>query len=146
MAHGWGVAGALSSLDGNGPVRNADFRNDNIFLSAERRWFTQSLFAFGNFNSNEDGEPGAYGSNPKGFFSGLDLISREKDNTSTYGFHYQNDFTGSFRQDIYGGFFLTNSLYVSPFGSSFNKDIRGYAEARETFRVNSFWTIAGGFV
>jgi outer membrane cobalamin receptor len=146
MAHGWGGSGSLSSLDGNGEVQNADFRNDNVFLSAERRWYTQSLYVFGNFNSNEGGEPGAYGSNPKGYFTGLDLVSREKNNTSTYGFHYQNDLTGNFRQDILGGFALNNSHYISSFGDSFNKDIRGYAEARETYHVASFWTIAGGFV
>jgi outer membrane cobalamin receptor len=145
LAHGWGVAASLSSLLANGPVPNSDTRNDNIFLSAEHRWRTQSLFAFGQFDSNEVGEPGAYGSNPEGFFSGLDLVSREKNNTSTYGFHYQYDITDHFRQDLFGGFNLNNSFYISPFGDSFNKDIRGYAEARETWRVASFWTLAGGF-
>jgi outer membrane cobalamin receptor len=146
LVHGWGVAGSLSSLEGNGRVPNEDFRNQNIFLSAEHRWYTQSLFAFGNFNSNEAGEPGPYGSNPLGLYSGLDLISREKNNVSTYGFHYQWDVADRFRQDITAGFFLNNSLYRSPFGDSFNKDIRGYAEARETFKVTSWWTLAGGFV
>ena len=146
LMHGWGVAGSLSSLLANGPVKNADYRNDNIFLSAEHRWRTQSLFAFGEFSSNELGEPGAYGSNPQGLYTGLDLVSREKNNTSTYGFHYQWDITDHFRQDITGGFFLNNSFYASPWENSFNKDIRGYSEARETWRVLSFWTLAGGFV
>jgi outer membrane cobalamin receptor len=146
LSHGWGLAGSVSSLTDNGPVPNAVFRNDDVFLSAEHRWSAQSLFAFGNFNWNEAGEPGPYGSNPKGFFTGFDLVSREKNDTSTYGFHYQNDFTNRFRQDIFGGFFLNNSLFISPFGTSFNKDIRGYAEARETVSIASFWTLAGGFV
>ncbi|MDP9054491.1 MAG: TonB-dependent receptor, partial [Acidobacteriota bacterium] len=145
LMRGWGVAGSLSSLLTNGPVRNSDYRNDNIFLSAQHRWFTQSLFAFGEFNSNEAGEPGAYGSNPQRLFPGLDLVSREKNNTSTYGFHYQWDITSHFRQDITAGFFLNNSSWVSPYGHSFNKDIRGYADARETWRLFSFWTLAGGF-
>jgi outer membrane cobalamin receptor len=146
LVHGWGVAGSLSSLLANGRVPNEDYRNQNIFLSAEHRWYTQSLFAFGNFNSNEDGEPGPYGSNPKGLYPGLDLVSREKNNTSTYGLHYQWDAADWFRQDIIGGFYLNNSLYISPYGDSFNKDIRGYGEARSTFKVASFWTLAGGFV
>ena len=70
LTHGWGLAGSLSSLLTNGPVQNSDYRNDNIFLSAEHRWYTQSLFVFGNFNSNNVGEPGPYGSNPKGFYPG----------------------------------------------------------------------------
>lgn len=145
LEHGWGVAASLASFLANGPVLNSDSRNDNIFLSAEHRWRTQSLFAFGTFNSADVGEPGAYGSNPEGFFSGLDLISREKNNTSTYGLHYQYDITDHFRQDIFGGFFLDNALYISPYGPSFNKDIRGYAEARETASIARFWTLAGGF-
>jgi outer membrane cobalamin receptor len=146
LVHGWGIAGSLSSLLANGRVPNEDYRNQNIFLSAEHRWYAQSLFAFGNFNSNEAGEPGPYGSNPAGLYPGLDLVSREKNNVSTYGFHYQWDIADRFRQDIIAGFFLDNSLYISPYGDSFNKDIRGYAEARETFKVLSFWTLAGGFV
>jgi outer membrane cobalamin receptor len=146
LTHGWGLAASGSSLLANGPVPNSDYRNDNGFLSAEHRWFTQSLFAFGNFNSNEAGEPGPYGSNPVGNFSGLDLISREKNNASTYGFHYQWDINDHFRQDVFGGFFLNNSLFLSPFGDSFNKDIRGYAESRETWNVLPAWTLAAGFV
>jgi outer membrane cobalamin receptor len=145
LEHGWGMAASLSGFLANGPVLNSDSRNDNIFLSAEHRWRTQSLFAFGNFNSAEVGEPGPYGSDPKGLFPGLDLVSREKTNMSTYGFHYQYAITDSFRQDLYGGFFLDNDFYFSPFGPSFNKDIRGYAEARETLHIASFWTLAGGF-
>jgi outer membrane receptor protein involved in Fe transport len=146
LSHGWGIAGSVSSLTDNGPVQNAIYRNDNMFLSAQHRWRSQSLFAFGTFDWNQAGEPGPYGSNPKGLFTGLDLVSREKNNTATYGFHYKNDFTSRFRLDLIGGFFLNNSLFVSPFGSSFNKDIRGYADARATFSVTSFWTLAGGFV
>ncbi|MEP6716089.1 MAG: TonB-dependent receptor plug domain-containing protein, partial [Terriglobia bacterium] len=63
--HNWGLAGSLSSLLDNGPVPNADYRNDNIFLSLQHRWRTQNFYAFGNFNSNEVGEPGPYGSNPQ---------------------------------------------------------------------------------
>ncbi len=142
---GWGVAGSFSSLLNNGPVQNSDYRNDNGFLSLEHRWYTQSLFAFGDFNSNDVGEPGPYGSNPVGLFPGLDLISRSKNNTSTYGVHYQDDFTPKIRLDVTTGFFLNNSFYISPYGDSFNKDIRAYGDARGTFKVLSFWTLAGGF-
>ena len=145
MIHGWGVAGSLSSLLTNGPVQNSDFRNDNIFLSAEHRWYTQNLFVFGDFDSNNVGEPGPFGSNPKGIYTGIDLISRSKNNTSTYGAHYQNDLTDTVRLDVLTGFFLNNSFYISPYGDSFNKDIRVYGEARGTWKATSFWTLAGGF-
>jgi outer membrane cobalamin receptor len=145
LSHGWGMAGSLSSLLDNGPVRNSDYRNDDVFLSAEHRWYTQSLFVFGNFNSNDVGEPGPYGSNPQGYFTGLDTVSRSRNNASTYGLHYQDDFTSSLRLDVTAGFNLSNSSYLSPFGYSYNKDIRPYGDARGTWHVLKFWTVAGGF-
>ncbi len=33
---------------------------------------------------------------------------------------------------------------MSPYGDSFNKDIRAYAEGRLTYAVNKYWTIARG--
>jgi outer membrane cobalamin receptor len=145
MSHGWGAAISLSSLNDNGPVANSDYRNDNLFLSLQRRWRTQNLFLFGNFNSNDVGEPGPYGSNPKGYFPGSDLVSRSRNNTSADGVHYQDDITSNLRIDVMTGFSLNNSFFVSPFGNSFNKDIRAWGDARGTYTVNSFWTIAGGF-
>jgi len=145
LVHGWGLAASGSSLLTNGPVQNSDYRNDNLFLSGEHRWFTQSLFVFGNFNSNDVGEPGPYGSNPAGLFPGLDLISRSKNNTPVAGLHYQDDFTDDIRLDITGGFNLNNSFYISPFGGSFNKDIRSFGDARGTFRIGRYWTMAAGF-
>jgi outer membrane cobalamin receptor len=145
MIHSWGVAGSLSSLLTNGPVQNSDYRNDNIFLSLEHRWYTQNIFVFGTFDSNNVGEPGPFGSNPQGLYPGIDPISRSKNNTSTYGAHYQNDLTDKLRLDVLAGFFLNNSFYVSPYGDSFNKDIRLFGDGRVTWKATSFWTLAGGF-
>ncbi|MCU1325664.1 MAG: TonB-dependent receptor, partial [Bryobacterales bacterium] len=145
VARGWGLAGSLSSLNANGPVRNSDYRNQAGLLSMDHRWRTQSVFAFGSFSSNEAGSPGAWGSNPKGYFGGPDLISRSKNNTSTYGVHYQNDVTDRLRADVLGGFYLNNNFYKSPFGGSYNKDIRGFGDARATFTATRHWTMAGGY-
>jgi outer membrane cobalamin receptor len=140
-----GVAGSLSSFLGNGSVPNADYRNDSVFLSTSYRWLTQNLFAFGDFDSNDVGEPGPFGSNPKGIFTGIDLISRSRNNTPTFGLHWQDGITDNLRGDVFAGFFLNNSFYVSPYGDSFNKDIRGYAEGRLTYVVSPHWTVAGGY-
>ncbi len=145
IARGWGIAGSLSSFNANGAVRNADYGSTNGLLSADHRWGTQSLFVFGDFSSNDAGEPGAWGSNPKGYFGGLDLISRSRNNTSTYGLHYQNDITERLRGDLIAGFYLNNNSYLSPYGGSYNKDIRGYGDARATYTVNAHWTMAGGY-
>ena len=141
----FGLAGSLSSLTGNGAVPNADYRNDNIFLSTSYRWRTQNYFAFGDFDSNGVGEPGPFGSNPVGLYTGIDTISRSKNNTSTYGLHWQDAITDNLRADVIAGFYLNNSLYISKFGDSFNKDIRGYGEGRLTYVANSHWSMAGGY-
>ncbi len=145
MVRGWGLAASLSSLNDQGPVRNADYHNQNLFFAVQHRWRTQNVFAFGAFNTNDVGEPGAYGSNPKGYFSGLDTVSRSRNNTSTYGLHYQFDVTASVKLDVTAGFFLNNNYYVSPYGNSYNKDLRPYGDARGTWRVRPFWTVAAGF-
>jgi outer membrane receptor protein involved in Fe transport len=142
---GGGIAGSLSTLHGNGPVLNSDYRNDNIFLALSHHWHTQSLFAFGDFDSNELGQPGPFGSNPKGYFTGVDLVSRSRNNMSTYGAHYETELFDRLRAEVFTGFCLTNSSYLSPFGFSFNKDLRGYGEGRLTYSVNGHWSMAGGY-
>jgi outer membrane cobalamin receptor len=144
-ARDFGLAGSLSSLEGNGAVPNADYRNDSAFLAASYRWRTQNFFVLGNFDSNAAGDPGPFGSDPKGLYRGIDLISRDKNNTSTYGLHWQDAITDNLRADILAGFYLNNSLYLSPSGTSFNKDIRAYGEGRLTYVVNKAWTMAGGY-
>ena len=146
LSKGWGIAGSFSSLLSNGPVRNSDYRNDNGLLALDHRWHTQKISIFGDFDSNDVGEPGPYGSNPDGLFPGIDLISRSKNNTSTYGLHYSNDLTSNLRIDLMGGIFWNNSLYISPYGPSFNKDLSGSAEGRITYTISKVWTIAGGVV
>lgn len=146
ISRGWGIAGSFSNLLGNGPVRNSDYRNNNGLLALDHRWRTQKITIFGDFDSNNVGEPGPYGSNPVGLFPGLDLVSRSKNNTSTYGLHYSNELTSNLRVDVMGGIFWNNSLYISPYGPGFNKDLSGNAEARLTYTLSKMWTIAGGFV
>src|SRR6185437_15188176 len=146
ISRGWGIAGSFSSTLGNGPVQNSDYRDDNRLLAIDHRWRTQKLSIFGDFNSNDVGEPGPYGSNPVGLFSGIDLVSRSKNNTSTYGLHYSDDLSQHLRVDLMGGIFWNNSLYISPFGPSFNKDLSGNAEGRLTYTVSKAWSLAGGIV
>ena len=146
IARGWGVAGSFSSLLSNGPVLNSDYRNDNGLLSLEHRWRKQKLIIFGDFDSNNVGEPGPYGSNPKGLFPGLDLVSRSKNNTSTYGVHYNDELTDKLRIDLIGGIYWNNSLRIGPDGAGFNKDLSGNAEARATYTMSKMWAVTGGIV
>ena len=84
----------------------------------------------GYFDSNEVGQPGPWGSNPKHIFTGIDTVSRAKNNFSEYGAHYAADLSPRVRQELFGSFFLYNSGFQSQYGFSFNKDLRGQGEAR----------------
>jgi outer membrane receptor protein involved in Fe transport len=146
ISRGWGISASLSNLLANGPVPNSDYRDQNALLAIEHRWRTQKLSLFGDFSSNETGQPGPFGSDPVGLYSGIDLISREKNNTSTYGAHYSNELGSALRIDLSAGFFWNNSLYLSPFGPSFNKDLTGTGEARATWKSTKYWSVATGYV
>lgn len=144
MFDGWGIGGAVQRVAANGEVANSDFLNQSVMLHLNRNWDRQSFSASGVFDNNQVGTPGPYGSNPLGLYGGLDLISRDKDNNSDYNFHYQTDLSPRLRGEIFGGFFLGNDFYASPYGDSFNKDVRGQAEARVTASLTPWWTSAAG--
>lgn len=143
---GFGIAASLSRISANGEVPNADWRDDNVMLHVTRNWGNQSFSAGGVFSNSEVGDPGPYGSDPVGLYGGIDLISRDKVNDSEYNFHYQIDATPRLRAELFGGFFLGNDFYASPYGNSFNKDIHGQSEARLVGSVKPWWTMSGGFV
>jgi outer membrane receptor protein involved in Fe transport len=142
---GIGIAGSLSRMDFDGPVRNSAYMNENVFLLLSKRWAKQSISGFGNYDANKVGEPGPYGSDPAHLYSGIDTISNSRNYFSDYGLHYMADLTNSVRQEVFGSFFLNNSPYVSPYGYSYSKDIRGRAEERTTWNVLKHWTMAAGF-
>jgi outer membrane receptor protein involved in Fe transport len=141
---GWGISGSASRLDADGPVRNNDYRGENLLLNVSRRFGRQSLGLHGNFVSNEAGVPGAWGSDPKHTFTGIDLISRNKNNFSDYFGRYSADITPRVRQELTGAFFLGNSGFVSQWGHSFEQNIRGWGDARTTVSVARFYTAAFG--
>jgi outer membrane cobalamin receptor len=145
---GFGIAGTASriDIDSDGNVPNSDWRNESVLLHVNRNWEHQSFSATGNFDSSEVGVPGPYGSDPVGLYAGVDTVSRDKNNVSDYAMHYQADLTSRVRGEIFGGFSLGNDFYASPYGNSFNKDIRGQAEARAVISVAKYWTMSTGFV
>jgi outer membrane cobalamin receptor len=141
---GWGIAAFASRLDNNGPVVNSDYRNENAALHVTRAFGHQFLSITGNFNSNETGEPGPYGSNPEGLFTGIDTVSRAKNNFSDYTARWQADLSSRVRQEIFGSFFLNNNYFRGDGFDSFNKDLRGQAEARTIVSVARWYEMAAG--
>ena len=143
---GFGILASGSRVDDNGPVENSDYRNQDLLLNVNRRFGRQSFSLHALFDSNDVGEPGPYGSDPKDTFTGIDTISREKNNFGEYGGHYQADISGRVRLELFGSFFLENSGYTSPYGFSYDKELRGQGEARTVVSVTRHYLAAFGFV
>jgi outer membrane receptor protein involved in Fe transport len=141
---GFGVAAFVSQLGDNGPVPNSDYRNDNVALHVTRSFGRQSLSFGGDYNANDVGDPGPYGSDPGHDFAGIDAVSRDKNDFSDYFLHHRIDFSPRFRQETFASFFLENSGYTSPYGFSFEKDLRGQFETRSIVSVAPWYTTAFG--
>jgi outer membrane receptor protein involved in Fe transport len=141
---GFGIAASAWRMDDNGPVANSDYHNQGLLLNLMRRFGRQTLTLGGNFDSNTVGEPGPWGSDPAHTFTGIDTISRSKNNTSDYLLHYEIDFSGRVHQDIYGTFFLNNNGYSSPYGFGYNKDLRVTGESRTVVALTKWYTAAFG--
>jgi outer membrane receptor protein involved in Fe transport len=141
---GFGIAASASRIDDDGLVANNDYRNEDVMLNVTRRFGRQRLSFHGDFDSNDVGEPGAWGSDPRHTFTGIDLVSRARNNFSNYAVHYEADLSARVRQEANGSFFLDNNSFRSPFGLSFNKDLRGQAEARTIVSVTPHYTAAFG--
>lgn len=141
---GFGIAAFASQFGDNGPVPNSDYRNDNIALHITRAFGRQTLSFGGDYNANDVGSPGPYGSDPGHDFTGLDTVTRDKNNFSDYFLHHQVDFSPRVRQETFASFFLENSGYTSPYGFSYEKDLRGQFETRTIISVTPWYTAAFG--
>ena len=141
---GFGIEASASQMNTNGPVPNSDYRNQNLMLNIVRHWKKQSLFIHGDFDSNAAGDPGPYGSDPLHDYYGIDTVSRDKNNFSDYSLQYRADLSRRVRLELSGAFFLNNSGFISPYGYSFEKDLRGQLEARAIVKLAGFYTVAIG--
>ena len=141
---GFGVLAAGSRFDTDGMVTNGDYRNEDLLLHVSRRFGRQSIALNGYFDSNEGGEPGPWGSDPKHVDPGIDTVSRAKNNFSTYSGHYEADLMAGLRLELSGGYFQNLNGFRSSFGYSFNKDQRAQGDARATLSVSRHDTLAFG--
>ncbi|HWQ55062.1 MAG TPA: TonB-dependent receptor [Bryobacteraceae bacterium] len=142
---GFGLTGWASRMDSDGPVENSNYRNQGVTLGVSRAFARQSIHFHGNFNNNDVGATGPYGSDPMGLFPGLDTYSRNRNNSSNYIVRYQADIGPRVRQELFGTFFLNNNYYKYIYGDSTNQDLRGQAETRTLVSVTRFYTTSFGF-
>jgi outer membrane cobalamin receptor len=141
---GFGVAASASRMDDSGPVPNSDYHNEGALLNVTRRMGRQTFNLHADFDTWNVGEPGPYGSDPLGDYTGYDLISRSRNNFGDYLAHYEIEAGERLREDVFASFFLDNAGYTSPYGFSFNKDLRGQAEERTIISVTRHYTMAVG--
>jgi outer membrane cobalamin receptor len=145
MAAGFSIVASASQMNTNGPVENSDYRNQGVMLNVTRRLGEgQSLALHGDFDSNENGVPGPWGSDPMHTFTGIDAVSRNKNNFSDYSAHYQADLSARVRQELSGAFFLNNNGFISPYGFTMNKDLRINGESRTIVSITSHDVAAFG--
>jgi len=143
---GFGIVASASQMNTNGPVENSDYRNQGVMVNVTRRLGEgQSLALHGDFNSNENGVPGPWGSDPMHTFTGIDTVSRNKNNFSDYSAHYQADVSARVREELSGVFFLNNNGFISPFPFTSNKDLRANGESRTIVSITSHDVTAFGF-
>ncbi len=141
---GLGLALSASRVEDNGPVENSDYHNEDILLHASKRFSGQGLSFGGYFDSNTVGEPGPWGSDPLDDYSGIDTISRSKNDFTDAWAHYEGDLMPILREEVTGSFFLNNNGYASPYGWSFNKDLRWQGDARTILSANRHYVAAVG--
>ncbi len=141
---GFGVVVSASQMNTDGPVANSDYRNQNVLVNVTRRWSRQELAVHGDFDSSENGVPGPWGSDPAHTFTGIDTVSRNKNNFSDYGARYQADLSDRVRVEAFGSMFLNNNGFISPYGYSANQDLRVDGEARAIVRVSKVYTVSVG--
>ncbi len=141
---GFGIAASVSRIDTDGPVDNSDYHNQDALLNVTRRFARQSISLHADFDFNNAGEPGPYGSDPKDDYTGIDTISRSRNNFGDFGLHYEADLSERVREEVFGSFFVDNSNYASPYGGSFNKDMRWQGESRTVVSVTRHYTAAFG--
>jgi outer membrane cobalamin receptor len=129
-SHGaWFWGSAFESLNTNGdtsfrdsiggPVSNDDYQR--LAFSGTGGWSDRATRRFvvnTRFTHDERGNPGPYGSDPFGLYSGLDTISRGTNDGRAVGGSAVLGDTAHFRHTVTGVWTDAPSTFVSPFGEA----------------------------
>ena len=137
LTRGFSWAYNLSRLDSGGVVRNDNYRNQSSYVSlgysrTPKRQFTFHFFG----NANDAGAPGAYGSDPDHLFTGVDTVSRDKQNLFGYQANYSEQFTNNLKQVFSVSVSPDRFFFHSAFGDSFLKNMRVVANTHGEWTVS----------
>jgi outer membrane cobalamin receptor len=146
LTHGFSWAINLSRLDSGGVVQNDNYRNQSAYVSLGYSRTPKREFMFHFFgNANDAGAPGAYGSDPDHLFTGLDTVSRGKQNLFAYQASYSEQFTSRLRQVFSVSVAPDRSFFHSAFSDSFLKNIRIIVGTHGEFTVSPKDSFIYGF-
>ncbi|MBN1569898.1 MAG: TonB-dependent receptor [Acidobacteria bacterium] len=139
----------LSRLDSDGAVTNDDYRNQSAFLSLGYRHSKRQI-SFNFFGNADDvGDPGPYGSDPLGLFSGVTLNNRVKQNLFGYQFNYSEQISSRVRQVTSVSLATNEYRYLwesyGYSGVSILENLRGTANTRSEINLSHRDTLAVGF-
>ena len=126
---GWSWGGAAERLSSDGfrglapatgeRVSNDDYRRTDLSASAAWRHPRGSgLRTHFRIGTHDRGFPGPFGSNPAGFFGGVDRVSRGTDDTLSAVVSLTHPWTSTVQQRVDFSVFDLDSQFASPFGLS----------------------------
>ena len=146
LTHGFSWSYNLSRLDSDGVVANDRYRNQSAFLNLgyDQAHRQLSFQFFG--NANDTGAPGPYGSDPAGTFTGIDTVSRGKQNLFGYQFGYVEQISSRVRQ-VTTASLATNDLFyhLNLWGDYRSSSLRGILNTRSEIILSPKNTLAAGF-
>jgi outer membrane cobalamin receptor len=146
LTHGLSWGFDVSRLDSGGTVPNDRYRNQSALLSLGYHHSPRRRADFRFFgNANDAGAPGPYGSDPDHLFSGIDQISRDKQNLFGYAGSYSQQFSSRFRQVITGSVTTNDYYFRSPYGDSYSNNLRGVVNTRSEVTISPQDFLVAGF-
>jgi outer membrane receptor protein involved in Fe transport len=146
LSHGLSWSYNFSRLDSNGVAANDNYRDQSAFLSLGYQQGSRRQLVFHFFgNANDAGAPGPYGSDPNNDFSGLDTVSRDKQNLFGCQLGDTEQFSSRVRQVTTFDFAANDYFFHSPYGDSFSDNLRGVFNTRSEITVSSRDSLAAGF-
>jgi len=120
-----GLYGSASRFDSDGRVANDDSRIENAHLKVDSliRGLHRLRYS-GLANSNESGNPGAFGSDPAGRYRGLDPVTRTFERYNAHGFGYDGQLGRRVRERLTAALYSDRLDFRSQFGPSFSRHSR----------------------
>ncbi len=137
----------MSRIQTRGQVQNDGYRNQSLNLSlgysrSPRREFHAHFFG----DAGAVGLPGPFGSDPDGFFPGIDPSTHQRQNLFGYQASYTERFSSRFQQVTSVSVATDHLEFISPSeGNSFTNNLRLAATTRSEIAISSKDTLVVGF-